>query len=415
MKTEMVLKLKKARFSLLCVLCAALFLLPGCGTGPVPENYEPPPQEVQPREHPRRTPQPRNRRPEQAPARKEAPKHEAPQRKEPGRQQPGHKEEKPGNSGRKLPRGKKVSDAIENDTDVEKSFTLDKNGELNQVTGSLTLDGRKVTVIYDLRNAEEISPAVFNIAYQAKIPSSAGDAKIPPAVYQLVEGNLVWNAKKNSNPACILLSFDDAYFNAWNAAQSELKKNNARVTYFVKGRPDRLLNFAHECSVRGDEFAYHTVDHPDMTKISAAKVKAEAITPLNVFHKADVNVVTFGYPYGFYNEKLNTELLHYYKVLRGYGNHFRLYSADDVRKGFIIAKSLDNVKYPNDKNFYADMEFMLRTAAFVGGGRGLIFPVGTHDIADNAEWGIKPARLEFLLKRVNALGLRFMLYKDYFE
>jgi hypothetical protein len=53
---------------------------------------------------------------------------------------------------------------------------------------------------------------------------------------------------------------------------------------------------------------------------------------------------------------------------------------------------------------------MFRTLKFIGGDR--ILPITTHDISDNADWGIKPRRLEFLLENARALKLKFYRYGD---
>ncbi|MCL2480061.1 MAG: hypothetical protein FWF22_11185, partial [Treponema sp.] len=52
---------------------------------------------------------------------------------------------------------------------------------------------------------------------------------------------------------------------------------------------------------------------------------------------------------------------------------------------------------------------ILLAAKFTGNS---IVPFTTHDISDAAQWGIKPGRLEFLLKTVRELKLKFYSYND---
>jgi hypothetical protein len=46
-------------------------------------------------------------------------------------------------------------------------------------------------------------------------------------------------------------------------------------------------------------------------------------------------------------------------------------------------------------------------------GKDHIVPFTTHDISDTAQWGIKPARLEYLLKTIAEFKLKFYLFSDF--
>jgi hypothetical protein len=43
----------------------------------------------------------------------------------------------------------------------------------------------------------------------------------------------------------------------------------------------------------------------------------------------------------------------------------------------------------------------------------MVLPLTSHDISDDALWGITPRRLEYLLKTALNLRLRFYVYRDF--
>ncbi|MDR2133515.1 MAG: polysaccharide deacetylase, partial [Treponema sp.] len=62
-----------------------------------------------------------------------------------------------------------------------------------------------------------------------------------------------------------------------------------------------------------------------------------------------------------------------------------------------------------DGDFEREIGLMLLAAKFIGGG---IVPFTSHDISDEAGWGIMPARLEYTLRTARELGLRFYVFRD---
>jgi hypothetical protein len=108
---------------------------------------------------------------------------------------------------------------------------------------------------------------------------------------------------------------------------------------------------------------------------------------------------------------MHEELAKSFSVLRGFGVTYRVYNRDAIRAGYISSKSIDNVVYKNETKFETDIALMLRTVKFLGGGR--IVPLTTHTIADDADWGISPRRLEYVLKTAAELKLRFYRYGDF--
>ena len=209
----------------------------------------------------------------------------------------------------------------------------------------------------------------------------------------------------NNAEAGILLAFDDAYLEAWERSFGLFDKYGARVTFFVQGKP---LSFCKKALGRGHDIGYHTIHHLNLPKVTRAEFDEETTADLADFRRAGVPLASFAYPFGLSEPWMDNVLARSFKVLRGYGVTFRIYKNDAV-KGYITSKAIDNALYKNDGEFRAIVTLMLRTVKFTGG----ILPLATHDIADAAAWGIKPARLEYLLKTAQELGLKFYVYGDF--
>jgi hypothetical protein len=137
----------------------------------------------------------------------------------------------------------------------------------------------------------------------------------------------------------------------------------------------------------------------------------ETTADIDAFRREGIPLTSFAYPFGLSEQWMDDALLPHFKVLRGYGTTFRTYDAASIKKGYIGCKAIDNTLYKDDDEFKALVILMLRTIKFIGG--ETILPLTTHNIADTAEWGIKPERLEFLLKTAKELELKFYVYKDF--
>jgi hypothetical protein len=96
-------------------------------------------------------------------------------------------------------------------------------------------------------------------------------------------------------------------------------------------------------------------------------------------------------------------------VLRGYGVTYRLYDRSAIYSAHIISKAVDNTVIKGEENFDRLISVMFRTAGFLD----MVLPLTTHDISDDALWGITPRRLEYLLKTASDLRLRFYVYRDF--
>jgi hypothetical protein len=288
----------------------------------------------------------------------------------------------------------------QNAPEIEKYFLFNETGELI-VKAELTEKQR------DTGKTEN-----FQVLYHLKKlrKESAGCYVVPFTVLHLETGAihediLLWKPQKDGTG--ILLSFDDDYFDTWERYFNLFDRYNAHVTFFVLGT---YTSFSDKAMKRGHDVGYHSLSHSNL-KFSRQTFYAETISPAKNFRNAGVPLVSFAYPFGFYESWMNEELLKTYRILRGFNTSFQVYGKTDiVQNGFIFSKSVDNVLFRQDEYFMAEIGMMLRALKFTG--RGLILPLTSHNISDTDDWGIKPHRLEYILQTARDLQLNFYRYRD---
>jgi peptidoglycan/xylan/chitin deacetylase (PgdA/CDA1 family) len=286
---------------------------------------------------------------------------------------------------------------------IRKRFRFDDVSGIT-VRGTLAGDSGEYEVEYDLKNA---------------LPERDGGYIIPFSVRGAEDGagredRLFWTAGEDR--AGLLLSCDDDYRASWEDHYDLLDRYGARVTFFVQGSVSgeeggELAAFCKEALRRGHDVGFHTVRHPNLTRVSRHAFHRETVSAAEEFAGAGIPLAAFAYPYGLSEPWMHEALLPFFGVLRGYGANFRLYDAGEIRPGYIVSKAIDNIVYRQDDDFEREIALMLLAAKFIGGGS--IVPFTTHDISDDADWGIKPRRLEYLLKTARDLKLRFYRYRDF--
>jgi hypothetical protein len=279
----------------------------------------------------------------------------------------------------------------QNSPEVEKYYLLDE-------TGDIIVRGKteNFQVLYDLKNIRTESAGSYMVPFTVQCPETGA----------VQEDMLVWKPGKDDTG--ILLSFDDDFFDIWERYFYLFDRYNAHVTFFVLGT---YTSFSDKAIKRGHDVGYHSLHHSNLQKVSRQTFYTETISPANSFRNAGVPLVSFAYPFGFYESWMNEELLKTYRILRGFNTSFQVYGRIDiVQKGFVFSKSVDNVLFKQDKDFMAEIDSMLRTLKFIG--RGLILPLSSHTISESADWGIKPHRLEYILQTARDLQLHFYRYRD---
>jgi peptidoglycan/xylan/chitin deacetylase (PgdA/CDA1 family) len=292
-------------------------------------------------------------------------------------------------------------------TPLETAFAMVKSNALQKywaankdditVYADIAVKDKNFTVVYDIIHAEQ-----KNNRFQVPFSIEDLDTK------ELLTGSLDWYIEADESG--LLLSFDDDYVDAWEHNLELFARYEAHVTFFVQGKP---LDFSKLALTRGHDIGYHTIHHLNLPQTPKEIFMKETVSEVETFRNAGIPLRSFAYPFGLSSPWMHDALFHSFAILRGYGVTFHVYDTGAVKNGYIAAKAIDNILYKNDEEFEAVITLMLRTVKFTG--NGSILPLCTHNIANTADWGIKPARLEYLLKTARELRLKFYLYKDFID
>ena len=288
----------------------------------------------------------------------------------------------------------------QNGSDVVKSFDLDDDGQIT-VKANFRYGISRYEVIYDLENLAGPVDSAYTINFTI--------SEKPYGLY--TEDSLLWIPEDGTEG--ILLSLDDDYMQAWEQYFDLFEKYNCRITFFIQGawEPDIIGPFAAEAIRRGHDIGFHSINHLDLRSISMETFLAETAEPAEIYRSRGIPLSAFAYPFGFSEPWMHEILLGSFDVLRGYGVTFRLYNEENIRTGYLISKAIDNTVIQGNENFEKTVLSMLRTVKFLNDRR--ILPVTTHDISDEAAWGITAERLEYFLKSASELNLKFYLYSDF--
>jgi peptidoglycan/xylan/chitin deacetylase (PgdA/CDA1 family) len=283
-------------------------------------------------------------------------------------------------------------------TDIEKYFITDEDGRII-VKADIREGDAEFEVRYDLGGISSESPL-------GEESLRAGFSVEDTRTGERREGSFLRPLREDA--AGLLLAFDDDYWQAWEEHFDLLDIYGARVTYFVQGE---LSDFCFHAINRGHDIGYHTIHHLNLPKVSTEEFYQEATSDIGSFRQAGIPLGSFAYPFGLSEPWMREALAGTFAIQRGFGATFRLYTTEAVREGYIVARSIDNIMFREEEGFEAVITGMFRTLKFIGGER--VLPITTHDISDTAQWGIKPPRLEYLLKTAGSLKLKFYRYSDF--
>jgi hypothetical protein len=293
------------------------------------------------------------------------------------------------------PQMDRIVERIKADRGIEKRF---EPGENSGVTVSARIeDGADVfEAVYDLENAR------FTDGTGMRINFSVTDIQTGA----VRRDSFVW--KIGEDDAGVLLGFDDDFMDVWESYFDLFDAYHARVTFFVQGE---YTDFCGRAQSRGHEIGYHTLHHLNLPKISRDEFLTETLSALDGFRKNGIPLLSFAYPFGLSEPWMHEVLSSSFGILRGYGTAFRIYHPSDIKQGYVSSKAIDNLLFKKDEDFTAMINIVLRTAKFLGG--DAVVPLTTHTISDTANWGISPARLEYVLKTANDLKLKWYCYSDF--
>ena len=270
------------------------------------------------------------------------------------------------------------------------------------VKGKALIDEYEFIVTYDLANAAIAGRSIFIIPFFLENISNGVSHR----------DALLWSTQDEESG--ILLSFDDDHWHTWRQYFDMFDRYGARATFFIQGTlhsraRDDILAFSSEAVRRGHDLGFHTVNHLDLRTLTREEFNAETIEAAAAFSRAGINFSAFAFPFGFSQPWMRTALAPFFLFTRGYGVNIRFYDGATITRPFIVSTALDNIVFPDDEKFESDMRLILFAAKFTG---NTIVPLTTHNISDTAQWGIKPERLEFLLRTAQELRLRFYTYSD---
>ena len=277
--------------------------------------------------------------------------------------------------------------------------------------GEYQIGGNEFVVTYDLASAFKSTGTSsggtpFRISFNMKDPTNGVSH----------DDVLLWNPVENESG--LLLSFDDDYFDVWRKYFDLFDFYGAKVTFFVQGSLEPglssaldkgLAGFCAEALRRGHSLGFHSVNHLDLTKVSPETFQSETVEAAAVFLREGISFSAFAYPFGLSQTWMHEALAPVFPLTRGYGRNIRIYNSKTFSGRYIVSKAIDNTIYPDDRQFENDIRLILLAAKFSGSG---IVPLTTHQFSETAEWGIKPSRLEFLLKTAQELRLKFYTYGE---
>ena len=130
----------------------------------------------------------------------------------------------------------------------------------------------------------------------------------------------------------IIITFDDGYENIYKLAMPILNEFNQKATCFIvknqingfnlwdSNRADykkyKLMNLdqIHEWDEKGFEIGAHTLDHVNLTKLTAEKKNKQINDPISFFYdKLNISIKSFSYPFGSYDDECIDLLKENYK------------------------------------------------------------------------------------------------------
>jgi len=297
------------------------------------------------------------------------------------------------------PAEKVVQQIKQNGNEIEKYFIIDKNKNI-VIKANAQYENEKFDIVYYLEEIKKTG----NYLYE--VPFTVYNSRTK----DIYNDTLLWNIIDSDSDSGLLLSFDDDYFNRWEDKFDLFDKYSAKVTFFIQGA--RFDAFYFKAVNRGHDVGYHTLNHPDLRKVSRDIFFKETISFSESIKQKEITFSSFAYPYGFFEPWMHNTLLKTFNVLRGYGTTFRLFTKDEINGRYISSYAIDNILFPEEEDFNRYISLMLRTVKFID--KDMVFPLTTHDISE-AAWGISHERLEYLLKTTNDLKLTFYRFSDFAE
>ncbi|MGE5350974.1 MAG: polysaccharide deacetylase family protein [Ignavibacteriales bacterium] len=131
--------------------------------------------------------------------------------------------------------------------------------------------------------------------------------------------------KPHENTLPIVIGFDDNYIDEWYKIKDTLKYYGVKCTFFVSGFSSlnrREVEELKTLQMEGHEIACHSKTHADaeryVNKYGIDKYIADEIIPeIKAMNRSGIHPVSFAYPNGSRNMKLDRALQDHFKIIRG--------------------------------------------------------------------------------------------------
>jgi peptidoglycan/xylan/chitin deacetylase (PgdA/CDA1 family) len=109
----------------------------------------------------------------------------------------------------------------------------------------------------------------------------------------------------------VVLTFDDGYEDFYTDVLPILRKNDVKATAYIISGVINKPNYMTEAQIREVnesglvEIGAHTVDHPNLESLLPDEAKKEIVESKTMLeNKFGIDVVSFAYPYGNYNDAI---------------------------------------------------------------------------------------------------------------
>ena len=209
----------------------------------------------------------------------------------------------------------------------------------------------------------------------------------------------------------ISLSFDDTFINNWYNNLPLLDSLGIKATFYISSY--HTLNLQQKNKLRliethGNEIAYHTTNHKDLLKLNRsdgmnAIIEREISPDLKLMRNDGFNPVNFAYPFGQHDPYLDSQLLPYFKSVRGVSNpnYYTCFASHTGAKQVFYAIEIDSRSKLSDERIQNLMRLALENnnCAFFYG----------HAINDSSRnFQVTSERLRFMASVAKMYNLRFI-------
>jgi peptidoglycan/xylan/chitin deacetylase (PgdA/CDA1 family) len=116
--------------------------------------------------------------------------------------------------------------------------------------------------------------------------------------------------KDKSNQKYVAITFDDGYESFYSQTYPFIKKHGIKITNYIIYDSIGKLNYMSKPQLQKIysegllEIGSHTLNHPDLRAFSDDEVRRQLVSSKKSLEKEfGISVVSFCYPYGFFNEK----------------------------------------------------------------------------------------------------------------